>query len=179
MHGVQPFLVAAAIVTGLAGVADLRTGHIPNKLTLLPLLLAPGAHFAMAASGGLAAGWQAAGLSVVGALVCALTPVFLYWKGTIGGGDVKLLIAIGAICGASVGIEAQFYSFVAGAIMGQAKLAWEGKLFRTLGNAASIVINPFLAPARRRKLSPELMTSMRFGPAIFVGTVTAALFRFV
>ena len=33
----------------------------------------------------------------------------------MGGGDVKLLAAIGAICGAVVGIEAELYAFITAA----------------------------------------------------------------
>jgi prepilin peptidase CpaA len=88
---------------------------------------------------------------------------------------VKLFAAVGALVLASVGIEAQFYSFCAGSLFALARLAWEGKLLRTLGNTMFLAINPILPRSRRRPITRELMTKMRFAVAIFVGTLVAAL----
>src|SRR5438128_2263359 len=82
------------------------------------------------------------------------------------GGDVKLLAAVGAVLRPQVGIEAEFYAILAAAIFALGRFAFEGKLFKILGNTLTIAINPFLPEAKRRKISPEMMTQMRFGPAI-------------
>jgi len=66
---------------------------------------------------------------------------------------------------------------MAAALVVPARLAWEGQLLRVLGNTVAIVMNPFLPEKRRRTLSPEMLTTVRFGPAIFVGTVIAALLQ--
>jgi prepilin peptidase CpaA len=55
------------------------------------------------------------------------------------------------------------------------RLAYDGKLTRTLTNAARLVINPVLPKDKRTEVSQDMMTEMRFGPAIFVGTVTSLL----
>jgi prepilin peptidase CpaA len=101
--------------------------------------------------------------------------MLLYAVGGGRGGDVKLLAAVGAICRTTIGIEAVFYAFLIAAIYAQARLAYEGKLLRTLGNTVAIVVNPFLPKARRRKLSKEAMTWTRLGPSVFAGTVVAVL----
>lgn len=171
-----PLLVAAVIIAAVAAFIDWRTGHIPNWVTLAPLGAAPIVHFAVTAvERPLSEAAQAAGFSVLGAFVCALVPLVLFRAGAIGGGDVKLLAALGAICRPTVGIEAEFYAFLSAAIIAPARLAWEGKLLRVLGNTVAIVINPFLPEKRKRALSPEMLTSIRFGPAIFAGTAIAAL----
>lgn len=170
------FLVSAVVVAAISAWCDLRTGHIPNWVTLGPLFIAPIAHAGtqiFAAT--LSAAAEIALTSVVGALVCAIVPLVLYRAGAIGGGDVKLLAALGAICRPLVGIEIQFYSFLAAALIACAHLAYEGKLMRVLGNTLTIALNPFLPKERRRKLTPEMMTSVRFGPAIFLGALAATI----
>ena len=55
------------------------------------------------------------------------------------------------------------------------RLAYEGKLLRTLGNTLALVVNPLRPKDKRKALPPEMMSEMRFGPAIFAGTLAAAL----
>ena len=99
MLGATYFIAFAVLVAALSAWIDWRTGHIPNWVTLGPLAVAPVAHFAVnALTGHSHEAVQAAGFSILGAGVCALVPLLLYRAGAIGGGDVKLLAAIGAIC---------------------------------------------------------------------------------
>lgn len=172
-----PFLVAAVLLAAVAAWFDWRTGHIPNWVTLPPLVAAPIAHFAVtfAASRPLSVAAQAAGFSVLGALVCVIVPYVLWKAGGMGGGDVKLLAALGAILRPTVGIEAEFYAILAAAILAGGRLAWEGKLLRVLGNTLTLVINPFLPAKKKRTIAPEMLTWTRFGPAIFVGSAITAL----
>jgi prepilin peptidase CpaA len=74
-----------------------------------------------------------------------------------------------------VGIEAEYYAFAAAALLAPARLAWEGKLFKTLGNSLALAINPLLPKDKRREISKESMTWFRFGPAIAVGTLIATI----
>lgn len=174
--GPNHFLVATVAVTAVAAGYDLKTGHIPNWITLGPLAVAPVAHFAFGfAGGGVRLGLESAGFSVLGAITCALLPLFLYRSNAIGGGDVKLLAAVGAICRSLLGIEAEFYAFIAAALFAPARLAWEGKLLKTLGNTFALVANPFLPKAKRREIPNEAMTSLRFGPAICAGVLVATI----
>jgi prepilin peptidase CpaA len=170
MVGVHYFLAAAAIVAAVAAWFDWRTGHIPDWVSLAPLPAGPIAHAVVAiATGNSHDAIQAAGFSVLGAAVCAIVPIIQYRVGAIGGGDVKLLAGIGALLGWRFGIEAEFYAFVAAAIIAPARLAYEGKLFRVLGNTVALIANPFRPKDKRRQITPEMMTWFRMGPAIFVG----------
>ncbi len=168
MHGI---LIFALVVTAIAAVLDWRTGEIPNWLSAGPLAVAPVAHFGIAAAqGGVRAGVTMAGFSVLGALVCAFVP-FLFWrKGGVGGGDVKLLASVGAmlVVPVTAGIEAELYAFIVAMILAPARLAFEGKLLRTLGNTAALAMNPFLPKDKRRDVPAEAMSSFRFAPAVFV-----------
>ena len=174
-----PFLVVAVLVSAIAAWTDWRTGNIPNWLTFGTLALAPVAHIAVSFahhatfSDALASG----GYSLLGGLACGFLPLLLYRRGGIGGGDVKLFAAIGALLRTMVGVEAEFYCFMAAALIAPAHLAYEGKLFRTLKNAALMVVNPFLPPDKKRVVEQEAMSWIRLGPAIFFGMVlTAALY---
>jgi prepilin peptidase CpaA len=170
------FLASAVLISAIAAVIDYRTGEIPNWLTLYPLGIGLAANALVGfRSGGPSGAGSALLASFLGAALCAIVPVLLFRKGAIGGGDVKLLVAIGALCKTQVGIEAELYSFLAAALYGPAKMAYEGKLLRVMGNTIAIVANPLLPKEKRRTLDPEMMTSVRFGPAIFVGMVAAAL----
>jgi prepilin peptidase CpaA len=178
MMGVQYFIIAAAVVAGIAAFTDLRTGHIPNWLTLGALAIAPFAHFAVAFMFGTPdRAIEAAGYSLLGACVVGLVPVLLYRLGGIYGGDVKLLAALGAICGTRIGVEAELFAFIAAAAFALGRLAYEGKLLRTLGNSLRLVANPVLPKDKRQDVTPEMMTEMRFGPAIFVGMVGTAFLQ--
>jgi prepilin peptidase CpaA len=163
-----------AFATGLAAIAawfDWRTGHIPNRLTLLGLIAAIVGHFAHGAiSGGFGAGVEQAGFAVGGALGCALVPMFMHWKGAMGGGDVKLFAALGAALHPLAGLEAETYAFVAAMLLAPAKLAWEGTLLRTIGGTVTLVVNPLRKKAQQKAMPNEMVTWFRLGPAVFLGT---------
>jgi prepilin peptidase CpaA len=176
MYGEQYFLLAAVLVTGLSAWFDWRTGEIPNWLTLGPMALAPLAH---AGFGFAKEGWGAAGqglaFSIVGIITCGVIPIFLYRSGAIGGGDVKLLGALGAMLRPLVGIETEMYSFIVAALYAPVRLAYEGKLLKTLGNSLLLVRNVFVPKDKRKELTTEMMSELRFGPSIFVATLIAIL----
>lgn len=164
------FLVAL-IVVGIAGFLDWRHGKIPNWLTFGVLVLSPLLHavrFLADKQPMNVAGLQA-GYSIVGAIVAAIVPLLLYRHGAMLGGDVKLCAAIGAMLGTMLGIEALTYGFVAGALIGPAKLAYEGKLLATLKNAMTIFVNAFMPKDKRRPLDESTLMWLRLGPALFVG----------
>lgn len=175
MLGASYFLGFAVLVTAIAAVFDWRTGHIPNWVTIAPLALAPFGHAgASIASGRAGEALSQGAFSVLGAALCALVPLALFRAGGGGGGDVKLFAAIGAICRPLIGIEVQFYAFLAAAFLALGRMAYEGKLFKVMANTLALVANPFLPKARRREITPDMMTMHRMGPAIFVGTSLTA-----
>ncbi len=171
------FLIAAAVVAAFAAWTDARTGHIPNWLTFGTLGVALVGHTALAwyVQHSWRAGLEELGLSLMGALACVLVPAFMYWRGAIGGGDIKLFAAIGALCHLMIGIEMEMYAFVAAMVLALAKMAYDGVLLRTLGRSLALVTNPLKKGENRKEIPPEMMTWFRLGPAIFVGTATTVL----
>lgn len=174
----QVFLLAALLVAAVAAWFDWRTGHMPNWTTLGPLLAAPVAHLGVALyTGRTHEAFAAAGFSFAGAFVCALVPFFLFREGAMFGGDVKLLAALGAIARPMLGIEIVFYSFVLAALYAPARMAYEGKLFKVLGNTVKIAFNRFRPKEKREELPVEMLTEMRFGPSIFAGVLLTVILR--
>ncbi len=171
------FLIAAAVVAGVAAWTDARTGQIPNWLTLGALVLALGAHFfaGMSFTHSWRGGLAGLGASALGAALCVAVPAFMYWQGAIGGGDLKLFAAIGALCYPMNGLEAETYAFIVAALIAPARLAYKGLLFQTLGRSLALVVNPFRKPENRREIPPEVMTWFRLGPSIFVGAAVTVL----
>jgi prepilin peptidase CpaA len=170
----MPFLLAAALVAFTAAIIDWRTGHIPNSVTLVPLAAAPFAHLAHGLhAGGANAGLFEMGGSVLGALACGAVPLVAFMCGGMGGGDVKLLAALGALTLPVVGLEAETYAFAVALFVAPVRLAYDGVLLRTLRNALTIVTNPFRSKSARKEIPAELLRWFRLGPSIFVGVVAA------
>jgi prepilin peptidase CpaA len=167
-------LFFAAVVTAIAAFTDWRTGRIPNWLTLgaavgglglrlFPLLLSR-------AYGQLPV---ALGVALIGAVLCSVIPLLLFWKGGMGGGDVKLFAALGIICSPELGLLAQTYTFVVALVLAPAWLLYHGTLARTVTQSFALLSNPFRRREKRVPLAVEDLAWFRLGPAIFVGTVLA------
>lgn len=159
----------AILVTGVAAVIDARKGVIPNSLTLPLLGTALAAH-------GIFFGFRGLGFALLGAGLCGLVPFVMFQKGAMGGGDVKMFTALGALLGPHAGLEALFLSFTVGTIYGCARLAFRGELLATLGRSLKLLAGTF--SSRFRGTTHEtLSATMPLGPAIFVGTILAAFLR--
>jgi len=140
-------LLIALAVTALAALYDVRSWRIPNWLSLGTLAVAPIAHFAW----GAATSGPRAGLEGAG------------WS-----------IAGAALCGVVPWVCWRSGTFGGGDVK---RLAWDGRLLRTLGASALLAINPLLPKSKRRALTPETMTPMRFAPAIAGGVILCALLQ--
>lgn len=156
------FLVVALTVT--AAVTDARRGVIPNWLTLPCALGAPLAHLAVG-------GPSAALVSVLGLGLCALVPWLLFLRSAIGGGDVKLFAAIGALAGPRIGISLEIAGFVATAVYAMGVLSWRGRLLPVLLRSGRLLVDPFLPEARRSRRAPELMEPVRMGIPVLGGVL--------
>ena len=176
MEGTHVFLFAAVASAAVASVYDLRSGRIPNWLSLGALVLAPVAHFAWStATGGFDEGVAAFGWSLAGAALCGAIPWLCWRSGSFGGGDVKLLAAMGELCLPRTGMTIEFWAMIVGAVFAMGRLAFQGSLLRTLANTAALSLNPLLPKRRRRPVPPEAMTPMRFAPAVLGAAALCAL----
>jgi prepilin peptidase CpaA len=172
------------VIAAIAALTDSRTGKIPNWLTFSGMALGP---ILWAVYGGFRAlaTWPM-GASFLGSLLSGLgCGGVLYFglhrkrmtggESAIGLGDVKLFAALGAVGLVHLGMEAMFYSVCVATAVALTQLAWRGMLLTTLANAVFIMFNPILPKARRREISRENLSKLRFGPPIFLGTLIAVL----
>ena len=155
----------ALFVAAIAALSDWQRGEIPNWLTLPALLLAPLAY-------GLAFGIEYALHSLAAAFLAGLVPYLLFRRGAMGGGDVKLLGALGAVLGFDLllGVEVQLAAFLVAMVVASSALAWKGALFATLGNALAVGLRPVLPAGWRREPCAELSAPIRMGAPVFVAT---------
>lgn len=109
----MPLLVLTLL--GAATVTDLRRREIPDWI---PACLALAAIVSASASRALA---PAASLPW-GALMGIGAGVALFAVGAMGGGDVKLLAALGLACGAPLMASTLFYTALTGGVVGAAAL---------------------------------------------------------
>ena len=176
MASLYPHLaILVALAVALVGASfDWRTGTIPNLLTYPALLGGPLLHAGLVAREGAEEAAFAAAASVLGALLAGLVPMILYRKGAIGGGDVKLLAAVGALLGPMMGVEAEMYAIFAAVLTAPAKLAYEGKLVATLKNSFVLGANLFLPKDKQRSVEEAAMSWVRLGPAVFFGVAFTA-----
>ena len=163
----SPTFQVAVVIALAACVTDLKSRRIPNVLTFGSAVAAIGYHLATAGFDGFVvaiAGWFA-GLALL------FVPFAL---GGMGGGDVKLMAALGAWVGAAFSVWIVLYAGIAGGVLALVVAAYQGYLRTALGNVWLL-----LAHSRVAGLSPmseltlESSTSPRLAYAvpIFVGTV--------
>jgi prepilin peptidase CpaA len=168
-------LLMVGLLTAVAAVWDLRTGEIPNRLVALGAALCTSVMLATSVLGGGASLLRTLVGMVLGLLLVTLVPFLLFRAGGMGGGDVKLLAVVGVALGPMLGLEAELYAFIAAMLYAPARLIWEGKLVRALKTTALLAVRPLLPKHRRPEVAPSELTSLRFAPAIFVGTLAAAI----
>lgn len=155
-------------IAAVAAVTDWRTGQIPNWLTLPVVAGAPAVYY-------VAYGPAGAVASALGILACGIVPYLMFRRDAIGGGDVKLFAALGAVGGVQLGLEAELLGLGAASLLALAMMAWRGALGRTLRTAARVAANPVLPRRLRADVPAELMTSMRLGTPVLIGTIAAVL----
>lgn len=121
---------AALCVAVVATVSDIRTHRVPNRLTLGAALAGLLYHGTVTGQLADSAGGWLAGLLV-------FLPVFLL--GALGGGDVKLVAALGAWLGIGPVLKAAAYGAVAGGVLALV-VAWRHRLLgSTLRNIAGLL----------------------------------------
>jgi prepilin peptidase CpaA len=165
------------VVTALAAAWDLRTGLIPNRLLLAgALVCVPASLLPVLAREGALGGLRQLGAALLGLALVSLGPLLLYRSGGLGGGDLKLLALLGAVLGPAHGLEAELYAFVIAGLYAPVRLLWDGTLRHSLATSLHYVRAFFSRGGTASALpAASQLTSLRFGPAIFLGTLLVAL----
>lgn len=173
--GLPPWSAAALFVILIAAaVLDLKSGKIPNWLTYPAILIGLGLHALM---GGIGPEPGRMGLveSLAG-LAVGFIPLALFWlAGGIGGGDAKLMAAIGAWVGPSLTISSLFYGAIVAAIMAIVVMIRKKLVVRTLRrvwHTLGLLMAPKMHPANPTTAdSPKIP----FAVALCLGTAAAVV----
>jgi prepilin peptidase CpaA len=158
---------ACALLCALAGaVYDVVSRRIPNALTLPALL------FGLVVHGSLG-GWTQLVSSLTGGLVCGLVFLLFYVAGGMGGGDVKLITAVGANAGLGMAGPLLLGTSLAGGVMALALALYHRRLGQTLHNLGTLAAHhraSGLAPHPDLNLNNQGTLRLPYGLAIAAGS---------
>jgi prepilin peptidase CpaA len=124
-------LAALLLLVVAAAIIDVRTGKVPNWLTVPALAVGLAGH---ALTGGLHGDAEHMGLlsSLAGFGIGFGLMLIFQVAGGIGGGDTKLMGAIGALCGWQLTVSVMMYSFIIAALMAVVVMVRKRLVRRTL-----------------------------------------------
>ena len=181
IDGTRAYQLGTLGVASVAALFDWRTGRIPNWLTFGGVAAAVPLHaWVTAQAGPPHEPIEGIKWSLLGALVCA-APLALGWRfGWVAAGDVKLVAAMGAFSGLSLGLEAVFLSLLCAASFLIMRLAWHGTLLRTVGDGVALQVGQALRKNKKKLVSAlaeankstdpaASATGLRFGPFACAG----------
>jgi prepilin peptidase CpaA len=168
MSPVANVLVVGAVATATitAAVIDLRTRRVPNVLT---------AGIALVGVGMAAAGVGRIGLpaSLAGCLIGLGLMLPGHLLGATGGGDVKLLAAVGTLLGPAATLRAFVATAIAGGLIAIVVAVRRGRLTATLAGTGMLLksVGSDITEIRDAKHDNRFA----YAPAIAVGAIVAAL----
>ena len=162
-YGIDPLFIGSLLVlAGILAVAvfyELTQNRIPNWLTFGGIAV------------GLLAGWLPGGISLGSSLVGFLSgfgALFVFYLfGGMGGGDVKLMGAAGALLGHPMAVQALIYTAFVGCLMAVLVLIWRKDFWARLGRLVRL-----RKPATNESSKP---TTVPYGIAIATGCVLALM----
>lgn len=146
--------VILAVVLIAAAVADCRTHRVPNALNYGAMVVGlvwwtVGGWIVDGPSGA----WAGAGGSIIGLLAGLVGFAVLFAMGALGGGDVKLMGAVGTIGGGwRIVLATTFYGFIVAAIIALVVMVKKGLVRRTFARLFGVAL---LASAKVRAELPD------------------------
>ncbi|CAN0315229.1 unnamed protein product, partial [Scytosiphon promiscuus] len=155
------FAFSLALVLGAAaGLSDLSTRRVSNRLTypaiVLALVLNIGLPYLLDA-----AGWNQALVwlgtpgprqALLGFGLCAVVGVFGFTMRGLGGGDVKAMAALGALVGLDGALSMLANALLIAALLGVLNLASGGRFLSSLQAASFALYRRIVAGADRRRV---------------------------
>jgi prepilin peptidase CpaA len=171
----QLHVVVALGVTAVSAGIDLASRKIPQTLTFGGIVagfaLNMWSGFAFAGFGGAA---RAFGLCLLGMFLSAFIPFWFFLRKEVGGGDVKLMMAIGAFVGPLFGFSVLAYTYAVILATLPFRLVVQGRMRALFENVRGSLANLSRPKDQRVAVTPFRMPSMAMGPAILVGFALCA-----
>ena len=126
------YMGSAVLVATVAAVQDLRSRRIQNWLTLSGLVVGVTLHLVLG-------GFVQAGFSLLAGLAAGSVFLLFWLAGGMGGGDVKLIAAIGSLVGISSVREVVLATVFIGSILALGFAVGRGKLRATVRNVVALI----------------------------------------
>jgi prepilin peptidase CpaA len=168
---VEKYFLIGGVVVALAGaVTDIQSARIPNRLTYSALLAALSLRVALLGLPGLKSG--AVGMVVAGGLF-----LLLFVLGAMGGGDMKLMAAVGAWVGSAQVTTLILAAALAGGVLAIGRMILNKAVGQTLRNMVRLIFYRFtsgLQPHPELNLQSSSSQRVPFGVAIAVGALSCA-----
>ncbi len=101
--------------------------------------------------------------------------LIIFLVGGMGGGDVKLMGAIGALRGYPFIISALVYSILVGGFIAFAVLIWKKRFLKAMWNIFFFLFSKLLPFIHSSGLNKDEMEKVPFGIAIVIGTIWALI----
>lgn len=164
------FLVGGVLVALLGAVIDVRTARIPNPLTYCALLAALVLRLAFQGLSGLKSG--SIGMLVAGGLF-----LLLFVVGAMGGGDMKLMAAVGAWVGSMQVMTLILAAALAGGFLAVGRMIGTKMVsdtFRNMMRLISYRLTSGLQPHPELQVRSSSSQRVPFGVAIAVGALWCA-----
>jgi prepilin peptidase CpaA len=164
------FLVGAVLVALMGAVIDVRSSRIPNRLTYTALASALLLRTAFLGLPGLKSG--AVGMLVAGGLF-----LLLFVLGAMGGGDMKLMAAVGAWVGGAQVMRLILAAALAGGVLAIGRIIFRNMVGQTLRNIMQLIyyrVTSGLQPHPELNVQSSGSQRVPYGVAIAVGALFCA-----
>jgi prepilin peptidase CpaA len=180
MNGVLfPIGPCVLALVAIASAWDWQTRRIPNWLVASALTVALPMQWALH---GALSGTQ---IWFTGCIAGGMLLLPGYLLRALGAGDVKLMAAVGSLCGATLAVEVAMIAWIVGGLWALGTLVYRRQLRTGLSTTFSLVLTVVgrahqaggdqpQAPARETTGAPSL-GRLPFGVAIAIGTVIAVM----
>ena len=163
-------LVCASAIAMAGAVHDVRSRRIPNQLTITAMT-------AGIATGGVVGGWAGLVSAIWGAFLAGGIFFLFFVVGGMGGGDVKLMAAVGAWAGVKQVTPILLAAALAGGALALVYMIADGTVGRTLRNIFILIrhhLTSGIRPHPQINVQDSRTTRVPFGIAIAVGTLVCA-----
>ncbi|HDZ22126.1 hypothetical protein LCGC14_0302310 [marine sediment metagenome] len=168
-----------AVTLIVAAVTDVRTGKIYNAVTYPAVVVGLVGHTLVAVFAGDGYEGVLGPAGALGGLAVGFLPLFVAWRaGGIGGGDAKLMAAVGALTGVNFAVTALAYGLVVAALMAVGVMIQRRVVRQTFGRIGRFL---YIGMLRGKPADPATAESPKiaFGLALCIGSAGAMVELFV
>lgn len=159
------FSTVAAAFAGIAALWDVQTRRIPNLLCAFALGTGLLLHFGID-------GWHGMLTSLAAGLIAGSIFLVFFLAGGMGGGDVKLIAGIAALCGLPQLSYLLVFTALAGGAMALALIIRQGAVRSTLQNVGTLLghhLHSGLTPHEELNVHNQATLRLPYGLAIAAG----------